>query len=119
MGSHRTDNQAALRRLSGRIRVRAEDAVGAGLDVLEEGVRRRCPVGATRELVDSIQTDGPTSGPRGARGAVVVGARHAIAVEYGTSRTPAHPFVRPTRDADAPRAAAVARAILIRGKGRK
>lgn len=119
MGTTRSDNQAALRRLQKRIRDSAEDAVGAGLAVLEVGVRRRCPVGATREMLDSIHTDGPSSDSRGARGAVVVGARHAIAVEYGTSRTPAHPFVRPTREVDGPRAAAAARARLIRGKGQK
>lgn len=101
----RNDNLSVLRALSARLRHGpAVAAVRAGLVVLEDGVRARCPVGATHELVDSIHLSGPVVDDQGVHGAVVVGSDHALPEEYGTSTRAAHPFVRPTLDVDGPRA---------------
>jgi HK97 gp10 family phage protein len=109
------NNRLVLRAFSARLRLgAAKEAVRAGLAVLEAGCKRRCPVGVTHELVDSIHTVAPKVTGKGVSGAVVVSSGHALAVEYGTSREAAQPFVRPTKDLDGPRAIQVMKEELNR-----
>lgn len=73
-------------------------------DVADEA-RRIVPVDTGR-LRDSITTDG---------GRVFTDAPYAIHVEYGTSDTPAEPFMRPAADTvDDSRALGVAAAVMRR-----
>ena len=111
----RNENLAFLKAFSARLRRGpAIEAVRAGLAVLEAGVKRRCPVGATHELENSIHIVGPKADAQGVHGAVVVSSDHALAVEYGTHKEAAQPFVRPTLDIDGPRALAVMNEMLRR-----
>jgi HK97 gp10 family phage protein len=114
MGSRlKADLQRELEKLMRRVRDDAAPAaVRAGLAVLENGVKRRAPVGKTHELRESIHPTEPETHGSVVSGSVVVDSDHAAAVEFGTSRQAAEPFVRPAADEDGEAAArAVARAL--------
>lgn len=70
------------------------DALLAGAYVLEAGAKRRAPVdtGFLRASGSSNKTTGGAE--------VVFTANYAYYQEFGTSKMPAQPFVRPTIDED-------------------
>lgn len=75
---------------------------------------RRCPKD-TRRMVHTIRSTKVGMGRKSAGGAVVVGTRYALAVEYGPHK---RPFVGPTKHIDGPKAeAAMAQELLRRLKG--
>ncbi len=95
------ENRSELRRIVGpAVRKAVVPAVKAGQAVLLAGLLRRCPK-STRRLVGSIHATRIGVGKSSAGGAVVVGTRYALAVEYGPHR---RPFVGPTKHQDGPKA---------------
>jgi hypothetical protein len=113
--SSRSENLSELRRIvSPAIRKAVVPAVKAGQEVLRAGMVRRCPKD-TRRLASTIHATKVGVGRYSAGGAVVVGTRYALAVEYGPHR---RPFVGPTKHQDGPKAeAAMAKELLSRLKG--
>lgn len=110
--SSRTGNHSELRRIvSPAIRRAVVPAVKAGQAVLLAGMVRRCPR-SSHKLVRSIHATRVGIGSHSAGGAVVVGTRYALAVEYGPHK---RPFVGPTKHQDGPKAErAMARELLKR-----
>lgn len=81
--------QAKLDALPDAVRRGAERATSNETEELAAAMRGNAPVD-TGELVDSIHAE--TSG---SEGQVVVDADHAGPVEFGTSTTPAQPYIEP------------------------
>lgn len=78
----------------------APGAVRAGLGVLEAGAQRRTPVDTGALVSSEVETD-PAGNRRGWVGGTVTAASgHAAAVEWGTSRQPAQPFLTPALEED-------------------
>jgi len=89
-----TIDKKKLRSLSGDVKKRASKAVQETRADLAREMRSRAPR-REGELAESIKEYEP--GPT--RGVVWVDAKHGIHVEYGTSRMPAQPFIRPAAKA--------------------
>lgn len=79
----------ALHEASEAARKSAEAAIATECEAVRDDMRRTVPVD-TGELRASIR-----SRPQGLTGEVRATARHALFVEFGTSRTPAHPYGAP------------------------
>lgn len=96
----RSENLSALRRwadhLRGRVGVRA---VQAGQDVIEAGLRQRCPVRARRQILPTIRATAVGSNHEFIGAFVVVASPRAVFVEARS------PFIEPTYRQDGPRAA--------------
>lgn len=101
-----------LRTLAVRLeREAAPAAVNAGLEVLAAGVRARTPVRTGALLAAEVVTD-PSDRRGYVSGSVSVTSDHVAAVEFGTGRQAAEPFLRPAFEQDSPAAAeAVARTL--------
>lgn len=95
-------NLSELKRLVAPIKGElAVKAARAGMAVLESGMRSRCVVPAVRRTIARTRIG---KSERAVGGAVVVDSPLGKAVEFGTSRRPARPFVLPTRDLDGSKA---------------
>lgn len=81
------------------------------LPVKREAIAR-APRGATRKLVRSIDDKEVESDRNHAVHAVVVGAYYGFFHEYGTSKMPAHPFVRPAADTKKPEVLAAMQRVI-------
>jgi len=80
------------RKLSSIAELNTKEAVLEGAGQLAEIVRNNAPVntGFLKNSITVRETDG--------RADMVVGAPYAFFVEYGTSKMPAQPFIRPALD---------------------
>jgi HK97 gp10 family phage protein len=87
--------QAALERKAEELRMGARLALAAELKLIEADAKATAPRD-TGELADGIEAD-PLEGD-GSEGAVHTTARHSAAVEFGTFKTPAQPFMKPTAE---------------------
>lgn len=106
--STRNANLKVLEDLSKRLKTKvAVRAVHAGLDVLERGVKNRCPVGPTHRLYESIHQSKVGVGKHSVGGAVLVTAPFATIVEFTS-----HPFVRTTRRVDGPKAIEAMKSVI-------
>lgn len=79
--------------LSQRMREQGAAHVQATAEHIAEDAASRAPVD-TGELRDSIHVEG-----RGMASVIVADAGHAAYVEYGTSRSPAQPYLHPAVEA--------------------
>jgi len=91
----------------------ASKAAGAGIVAsgaaeVEQAAKARAPV-LTGALRDSIHTETDSEGAR-----VGTSIPYAAPVEFGTSDTPAQPFLRPAADQAAPGFARAASVLLAR-----
>ena len=100
----RSQNLAILKEVGRGFARKAVAATQIGQRVLCDGLRRRCPVGKTHDLINSIQETEVIQSKSGAYGEVQVTSLHAPAVEFGTMYMHAEPFIRPTERIDGPRA---------------
>jgi HK97 gp10 family phage protein len=80
--------QVAAELKAGRARIVKETA-----ETVRDDAKQRAPV-RTGQLRDSIAVEGEGDAAR-----VTVGAPHGVYVEYGTSRSPAQPFLWPAVEA--------------------
>ena len=112
----RSQNLNELRAIIKDLRPIMVEAVKAGQKVLVAGMQRRCPVGKG-PLRKSIHATRVGVGRTSAGGSVVVGTKHAIPVEFGTIHRAETPFVRPTAEADGPKAEAEMIRVIKRGTG--
>lgn len=103
----RNENLAALRRWADRLRDRVGvQAVQAGQDVIEAGLRQRCPSRASRRLLPTIHSTAVGANREFVGGFVVVASPQAVFVEARS------PFIEPTYRQDGPSAAkAMVRAL--------
>jgi hypothetical protein len=109
MSASRSSNVAELRRIVAPVRTSlAVRAVKAGLDVLADGLRKRCPVGKTHKLYRSIKVTRVGVGKSSVGGGVTVGTKYAAAVEAKTH------FIRNTAEQDGPRAERAMMEVLSR-----
>lgn len=92
----------------------AQEGVMAMACAACEEAKRLAPV-ATGELRGSISVVGIDS----MQAAVVANAPHAAAVEYGSSRMAARPFMLPAAESQRGRLALELRAVFAQGKGGK
>jgi hypothetical protein len=72
--------------------------------MLVAGMKIRAPRGKTHRLLKSIRKTKVKNDHQRDRlyGRAYVGVPYALYVEYGTVRSRAHPFVRPTQQIDGP-----------------
>jgi HK97 gp10 family phage protein len=101
-------------------------AMRAGMKLVQEEAKRVAPVGETGDLKSAIKIRaGKTR-----RGSIAIEVRvgegdfkgdqyYAAFLEYGTSRMPAKPFLRPALDQAGPKARAVAMEKLLSGVERE
>ena len=92
----------------------ARKAVKAGQAILQAGMLQRCPI-YRGDLRRSIHSTRVKAGRHSVGGGVVASSRHAVPLEFGTIHMRGHPFVRPTRDIDGPKAERVMARILRDG----
>lgn len=123
---------AALEQLGDGVKDQVRPAAQAGAQVLYEEVLRRVPVASTARKTKSGRLIAPgalkasiyqvysrDNSPAGTATYHISWnyrkAPHGHLVEYGTSRAPAHPFLRPSFDAKAQAALEAARAKFAEG----
>ena len=99
------------------VNARAAEALNAGRDVALDGMRGRVPID-TGNLQEHLNATAPKIDGNfvyievGLMAPDANTARYGTAQEYGTARTAAHPYIRPTFDEDKRRIMAAIKASL-------
>ena len=103
MASHRSKNLGILSRRFQEFRKKAVVALELGQSILAAGIAIRAPR-RTGKLARSVRKTKVKNDHAKHRltAQVIVAARYSVFVEYGTKRTKAQPFVRPTQLIDGP-----------------
>lgn len=112
--SHRSRNLGILSRRFKDYRERAVTALQFGQSMIEAGLKMRAPIGPTGKLHKTIRKSKVKNDHARHRlvAYVIVTRPYAKYVEYGTKRSRAHPFVRPTQAIDGPLAVMAMQRIL-------
>lgn len=112
--STRSANLAVLKQAADRLkRTVAPVAIRAGLNVLESGLKRRCPANPKLHIAETIHQTRIGVSDRAAGGGVIVDSPLAESVEFGNRLHRPYPFVAITRAQDGPRAIGVMSQTLL------
>jgi HK97 gp10 family phage protein len=113
MNEYRSRNLGLLARRFAPFRKKAVVALEFGADILVAGMKIRAPR-RTGRLARKIRRTGVYNDHKKHRLVIraISPVRYSLFVEYGTVRSRARPFVRPTQQIDGPIAVMAMRAIL-------